>query len=345
MEGEVIELIRPERKEAISELAVALEISRNLISRALQMIADKTAYNVWSIPKKSGGERQIQTANWPLNEIQSKIAVKIYPYSLSEINHAFVTGRSHRTAVLPHVRANAFFSFDIKDAFPSTSRRQVILKLRLISAQLGFKDRVAELMADLVCYSPTGKSEDGFLPQGYSSSPYIFNLVLRDIDRILADFAKKRGYQITRYVDNFLISTTEKAIPKEDRRLVIKLVENLGGFRIPPEKTHYLEVEGKGVHFEFLGLVIEGPRDGERRMGVADEKLGECRWIILGAMEQKDFSERTFRGIKGKINYIKSIYKSQGKPLPAEIVDVFAQYQMMKEVADAQKRKQSFFTS
>ncbi|MBU4022857.1 reverse transcriptase family protein [Patescibacteria group bacterium] len=336
-------MITPGRKEAISELAVALEISPNLINRALQMITDKTAYNVWSTPKKSGGERQIQAANWPLNEIQSKIAAEIYPYSVSEINHAFVAGRSHRTAVLPHLRANAFFSFDIKDAFPSVSRRQVLLKLRLLSVQLGLKDRVAELITDLVCYSPTGKSEHGFLPQGYRSSPHIFNLVLKDIDRILAGFAQKRGYQITRFVDDFLISTTEKAIPREDRRLVIKLVENLGGFKISPEKISYLESEGNDVHFEFLGLAIKGPREGERTMGVAEKKLNECRWIILGAMEQKDFSKKTFRRIKGKVNYIKGIYKSQGKPLPAKIADVFAQYRSLRAIADADKNQQVLF--
>lgn len=331
-------MIGPERSEAIPELAEILDISRDLIFQALWMLEKKTGYRLWSIPKKPGSEekRQIQAARWPLNEIQARIAARVYPFSVSEINHSFIGGRSHRTAILSHLKANAFFTFDIKDAFPSTKKTQIKFSFRMI----GFKERVADLMADLVCYTP-GKSEDGFLPQGYTSSPTVFNLILRGTDRILAGFAKKRGYQISRYVDDFGLSTTAKTIPETERRLAIKLVEdlNLGNFKIPDEKTSYQEAEEGRVHFEFLGLVIEGPADGERIIRVADDKLGEYRWAIQEAMEKGDFSKRKLRELKGKIRYLKSIYKD--RPLPPYVFEPYTQYLLMKEVADATKIGQS----
>lgn len=325
-------MITSKQKEAAVELAKILNIPPGFILQALLMIEKKTAYWIGHIPKESGGERQIQAARRPLNIIQTRIASIIYGQSVSEISHGFVAGRSHRTAILPHLWAKAFFTFDIKDAFPSTSRKQVQFSLRKIGWQIGFGEEVADLMTELVCYSPTGKLEDGFLPLGYTSSPYIFNLVLKDIDQILRHFAQKRGYQISRYVDNFAISTTERTIPDMERRTAIKTVESLSldRYKIPEEKTSYREAHGKDVHFEFLGLVIEETEDGERVINVAEEKLGECVWIILGALEEKDFSESTFRTIRGKINYLTSVYRRQGRPLPAEISELFAKYKSMR---------------
>lgn len=326
------------KRGAISELAETLGISQDLIHRALWMLKMKSAYRVWTIPKKPSGERQIQVARWPLNEIQVRIAGKIYPY-VSEISHSFVAGRSHRTAVFPHLRANAFFTFDIKDAFPSTRKKQVAANFRWI----GFKKAVADLMADLICYSPTEKSEEGFLPQGYASSPTVFNLILKTTDRVLFGFSQKRGYQVTRYVDNFAISTTQKTIPEEERRLAIKIVESLslGNFKIPEEKTSYREAGEKEVHFEFLGLVIEGPRDGERKIGLTDEKLADYALAIQKAMETEDFSERKFREVRGKINYLKSVY--QGRALPSQVAELYKQYRLLREIINATRRGQLSF--
>lgn len=329
-------MIRSERREAISELAQLLGISRDLILRALWLLETKRGYQVWSIPKKPNGERQIQAALWPLNEIQARIAAIIYPLSVSEINHGFIAGRSHRTAVLPHLWAKAFFCFDIKDAFPSTKKRQIQFSFRIN----GFKEKVADLMADLICYSPTGKSEEGVLPQGYASSPTVFNLILKNTDRVLASFAQKKGYQVSRYVDNFAMSTIQKEVPEEERRLAVKIVESLslGNFKVPDEKISYLEARGDRVHFEFLGLVIEGPIDGERKIEVADEKLADYRWTIQEAMEKEDFSERKFREIRGKITYLKSIY--QDRPLPTQVADLYTQYRQMREIFNTVKRGQ-----
>ena len=325
-------MIGPKQKETTMELAKILAIPHGLILQALLMLENKTAYWIGHRPKKSGGERQIQAARQPLNTIQARIAGIISQESVSEISHGFVAGRSHRTAILPHLRANAFFTFDIKNAFPSTTRKQVQFSLRQVGWKIGFGEEVADLMAELVCYTPFGKLEDSFLPLGYTSSPYIFNLVLKDIDRLLLEFAKKRGYQVSRYVDNFAVSTTKKTISERERKTAIKIVESwsLGHYKIPEEKTSYWEVKEGKVLFEFLGLVIEGTEAGERVINVVDEKLGECQWIILGALEEEDFSEATLRTIRGKMNYLTSVYRHQGRPLPAKISELFAKYRAMK---------------
>lgn len=322
-------------KETIEELAKGLSVSTDLILMALQMLKAKTAYSVWTTPKKSGGTREIQKALWPLNEIQVRIATLVYPHSISQINHGFVGGRSHRTAILPHLQANAFFTFDIKNAFPSTKKEYVQSSFQ----KIGFKKELAALMAHLTCYSPGKNLNVGYLPLGYTSSPIIFNLLLTEIDRLLFSFATERGYKLTRYVDNFALSTTEPSMPEPERRLAIKIVEGLscGQFKIPDEKTAYLEAK-REVYFEFLGLSIKGPKDGERKIEVADEKLGEYLFALLEALEKRDFSEKTSRHIRGALNYLKSVYKN--RPLPAQISELYEQYKFMKQLAEDTEKGQ-----
>lgn len=328
-------MIAQERKQAVVELAQILGISPDLISKALRMLEAKTAYRVWTIPKKPEGTRQIQEALEPLNGIQTRIAQLVYHFTISEISHGFIGGRSNRTAIRPHLKANAFFSFDIKNAFPSTKKQQVQFAFQKVD----FKPEIAALMAHLVCYSPTNNTKEGHIPLGYTSSPILFNLLLRDIDRLLFDFAQKRDYEVSRYVDNFALSTTKQSIPPADRKLAVKIVEgfSVGQFKIPPEKTAYVEAKAE-VCFEFLGLTIKGLRGGERRIEVADEKLGECLFAILEALEKSDFSEGTSRHIQGQINYLRSVYKA--RPLPPHISEVYEQYKFMKQLADSAKQGQ-----
>ncbi|MBU2081872.1 hypothetical protein KKH14_00325, partial [Patescibacteria group bacterium] len=86
------------------------------------------------------------------------------------------------------------------------------------------------------------------------------------------------------------------------------------------------------------GLVIEGPRDGERKIGVADEKLADYRWAIQEALKKENFSEGKFREIRGKINYLKSIY--QGRALPSQVAELYNQYRLLREIINTTKRGQ-----
>lgn len=321
-------------EETIAALAQILGIPAKKIIDALWMLETKTAYRIWYTSKKSGGKRQMQQALQPLSGIQGRIARLVYPFSVSQINHWSVGGRSPRTATLPHLNANAFLTFDIKNAFPSTKKQQVKLSLE----KLGFKKELACLMADLVCYSPGEDRNEGFIPLGYNSSPTLFNILLRDIDKMLLLFAEKRGYKVTRFADDFALSTTASSIPKSDRKIVIGLVEGLssGQFKIPPEKTKYLEAK-KGVCFEWLGLVIKESR-GKRKIEVFDEKLGECLSAILEALEKGDFSEKTFRHIQGQMNYLKSTYGVHA--LPLKIAEFYEQYKLMRELAKTREEGQ-----
>lgn len=305
MEGEIL------------KLAELLNINPFLINDSLRRLQRGTAYRVWSIPKKSGGRRQIQAALPPLNTVQAGIASLIYPYSISNISHGFVHGRSHRTAALAHLLSDCMFCWDIKDAFPSVKRNTIESRLYLDS---GFSKSLAGLMTELLCFP----APEPFLPQGHCSSPYIFNLVLKQPDRILERFAQIRGYNVTRYVDNFAMSA-QGEIPEGDRNLVIRILEAWTGFEMPLEKTQYFQ----GIPFEFLGLKIFED-DGERKLGVSDEKLADYVHAIYEAIESRDYSKRKQREIKGKLNYLKSVYK---KGLPEIAAELYREYQLRGQLS------------
>ena len=136
-----------------------------------------------------------------------------------------------------------------------------------------------------------------------------------------------------------LLWTTSDSIPESERKLAVRTVAGLssGQFSIPPEKREYFEAEEE-VNFEFLGLAIKEPKNGQRTIQVAGEKLGECLFAILKALEEKDFSESTSRHIQGQANYLKSIHKDG--PLPLRIRELHEQYKFLKQLADTAKKGQ-----
>ncbi len=325
---EVIGLEYQEKDEVVRILAQILGVKAGMIKQALSNLAQKKGYLVWKTPKKGGGERELQQAQEPLHELQIRIAMKIYPHSVSAINHSYVSGRSHRTAMAPHLQGNAFFAFDIKDAYPSVGQGQVQSALE----KIGYEKLVAALMAHLCCYSPDPPKVEGHLPQGYTSSPYLFNLVLEPIDQILEKFGEARGYNVSRYADNFLLSTPQSCLPPSDRKEILKIVTGLsyGRFKIPVEKTEYFEVTGDTVNFTFIGLAIRGPRQGERKVCVSDDKLAEYYWTIYDALEHQDFSHSMLAHIQGQIRYLRSVYKK--RPLPDQVAELYEEYKIAQEV-------------
>lgn len=299
------------------------------------MIQKGTAYRRWTIPKKSGGQREIQAAHAPLRGIQARIAGLLYPSSLSPISYGYIRGKTHRQAAEAHLEARAFYTFDIQDAFPSTSKSLV----RTALLNCGFDRNMTELMAELVCFTPPDKTR-GQLPQGYASSPVIFNVVLRPIDQILASFARDHGYTVTRYVDNFGLSTKEGSIPEEDRKFCRRTVEVLSNrnFKVPPEKTSYWEQNSckEAIYFEFLGLAVTETA-GKRTLRMAEEKTASYEQRLEQALATRDFSKETFLKLSSRIRYARSVTTHA---LPARVEALWHEYCTLRILFQAQQKGQ-----
>lgn len=212
-------------------------------------------YRSFSIPKRSGGMRQISVPYPMLLESQRWILKNIIESIPTEAPaHGFVKGRSIVTFAKQHAGQTAMLHVDIANFFPSITFRQIYS----IFASVGYAPNVAYYLARVCCL-------DDSLPQGAVTSPHLSNLVARNLDRRLSALAVSLNLEYSRYADNMVFSGD--GIPLVLLDLVASiLIEE--GFKINIEKSYLSTGRGKRV---VVGVSIANeelklPRATKRRL-------------------------------------------------------------------------------
>ena len=176
-------------------------------------------YIFFTIPKKSGGVRQLSAPHhdlaaaqqWILDNILRKVATH-------DAAHGFVSGRGTVSNAAPHVGRAIVLNTDLKDFFPTITFPRV----RGIFRQLGYSPAAATILALLCTECPRrgvifgGKpfhvaTGPRALPQGACTSPALSNLAARRLDSRLAGIAWKLGWNYSRYADDLTCSADSKA--------------------------------------------------------------------------------------------------------------------------------------
>lgn len=226
---EYITYIRPLVKRKVPVIFDGLHLAA-LLGRTPQFVtkaasASHCFYRHFQIKKRSGGFRDIHAPYPSLKECQRWIADNILRrLAVGSSATAYVPGRSILDHVNPHLGEDrGLLVVDLKDFFPSISKRRVIGFFR----SLGYNNEVAVLLGSLCCLN-------GVLPQGSPASPYISNQIAAVLDRRLVAICKKFDLSYTRYADDICISGKE--IPHVVLDLLISAVIK-SGFLINSEKT------------------------------------------------------------------------------------------------------------
>lgn len=194
--------------------AMGLELGELRFLAWHREVARVSHYQRFTVPKKTGGERQIsapmprlkRAQYWVLDNVLAKVPVH-------EAVHGFLPGRSILSNAAPHVGQAVVVNLDLQDFFPSIGLRRV----RGVFRQLGYSPQVATLFALLATEAPTDEVElDGeryfvargerVLPQGAPTSPMLTNVLCRRLDARLAACAAKLGFRYTRYADDLSFS-------------------------------------------------------------------------------------------------------------------------------------------
>ncbi len=156
-------------------------------------------YQEFSIPKKSGGMRQISAPAPELKALQRRVLrclldkLKVHPAVTGfERGHSIVSNAAF------HARKAVVVSMDIRDFFTSTRQKRVIKYFQAI----GWNREVARLLT-LIC------THNGALPQGAPTSPRLSNAINYRMDARLAGLAAKYGAAYTRYADDLTFSFDE----------------------------------------------------------------------------------------------------------------------------------------
>lgn len=258
---------------------------------------------------KKGKRRLIFSPSKDLKKLQRTILAYISRRtSLPETFHGYKKKRSNLTNARLHLNKRVITKLDIKDFFPSVHFKRVFTLFK----GLGFNEQESKILSRLT-------TVDYFLPQGFSASPFIASLMLRNLDKRLKTLflAQRLNFTYTFFSDDITISGNGGI--KNLKKLICKIFRQ-EGFSINRDKIKELpywksqEVTGIIVNEKFnvpyiyrhdLRAIIHncislGPRTQITRFNA---ELASNKKTVTNLSE---FRERLF----GKINYIKPINRN-----------------------------------
>ncbi|SFU24603.1 Reverse transcriptase (RNA-dependent DNA polymerase) [Paraburkholderia aspalathi] len=191
-----------------------LDIEHKDLTYLLYVKKDLEKYSQFSIPKRSGGTRDIFAPIAELKSLQRKLAtaleecisdIETLTNRKNKASHGFRPGKSILTNASAHRNKRYVFNVDLKDFFPTITGQRVrgfLIKDR----NFAFDASVATTIAHIAC-------RDGKLPQGSPCSPVISNMIAGVLDVHLSRLAKVHGCIYTRYADDITFSTNKQDFP------------------------------------------------------------------------------------------------------------------------------------
>lgn len=172
-----------------------------------------------NILKYSGEVREVFVPNEHLKEIQKWILENILEkVSTSPYTFSFVKGKS----IVNHAKLHTYsdqswlITLDIKDFFPSIK----MCSVEEIFKGIGYNNLVSKLLSELCCFNYN-------LAQGFSTSPILSNIYLKDFDYDLFDFCKGKNIIYSRYADDLAFSGKGIEVDSNLYEEIISKVEGL----------------------------------------------------------------------------------------------------------------------
>jgi retron-type reverse transcriptase len=292
--------------------------------------AERTHYVRFTVPKKSGGVRELSAPHHDLAAAQRWIFQNILQrLPTHPAAHGFVKGRSIRTNALPHVGRHLLVNADLKDFFPTITFHRV----RGALEQLGYSPAAATILALLCTESPRRMVEYAgrtfhvatgprALPQGACTSPALSNLIARRLDSRLSGIAAKLGWQYTRYADDLSFSADKEAEPEKKTGYLLARIRHIAqdeGFFVNEKKTRVLK---RSSAMAVTGIVVN------RRAGVRRREVRRLRAILHNAKKHGLASQNRAHDphfearIRGQIAFVQMINVDQAQPLLAALNSV-----------------------
>lgn len=206
----------------LEHLSLLVGLKSEYLANAIN--ANHKHWRTFSIPKRSGGKREISVPYPALLSVQRWIYTNILQkISVSPYCHGFVKRKSILTNCKWHIGKENLLKIDLSDFFPSIKINRVIYLFK----SFGYNKKVSYYLAALCC-------QDGHLPQGAPTSPYLSNLICRPLDFRLKCLSKKKGLNYTRYADDLAFSGNN--IHTSLITTIAKIIED-EGFHVNANKT------------------------------------------------------------------------------------------------------------
>ncbi len=286
------------RLYSVARLAAILGLSEG----RLREIADAGQSYYRDFKRKVKGKTRLLTeATGPLKMIQRRILDRVL-LRLEPFESAFgaVKGRSIKDNAKMHLGARFIAKLDIKAFYPSVRYDRVYAFFRGV----GCSPVVARILTLLV-------TRRHALPLGASTSPFVADQVVRDIDLRISGLARKAGLVYSRYVDDITISGT---IPLTRFRNTVLKILRQSGFKAKASKL-VMYGPGAGGEQSVTGVRIDGGRLSAPLDYVAqlEEELRLAMGESRRRAPQGEFGPREH--YFGRISYVRWLDRSLGDRL------------------------------
>jgi len=253
-------------------------------------------YDVFQIPKRSGGMRTIKAPHDDLKSLQTNAkiviekALQVHPHNAA---WAYREKRSIKGAIQLHQKNESefFLKLDIKNFFDNCHPEFVKATLSKI-----FPFCHAPNLLDPII---TLATLDNGLPQGTPLSPTLTNLIMVPFDHYLSMYAKRHGMVYTRYADDLLISSKNSF----EFQKVVTYIEKLFvrfqyPFELKQDKTRYGTRHGRNWN---LGLMLN--KDNQITLGHETKRKLK---VVLHKIVQKELPAKDPATI-GMFAYLRQI--------------------------------------
>jgi len=212
-------------------------------------------YRHITIPKDNGGLRHLHEPCDPLKAVQKVLLLRFFAQYETTPAHvaAYVMGRSTLEAAQQHVGAAVKISVDIKNFFPSTTRKMVRAYLR----REQFSEELVSILSNLLTVPLwTDLGVRSCLPQGSPTSAAVANRIAMDlIDApLLAELPDDATY--TRYCDNLEVSFKRDRSREEIDAYKVRIQEivEAAGYRLNHKKTKIQRLTSPKIPMRVLGI-------------------------------------------------------------------------------------------
>ncbi len=228
-------------------------------------------YKVYTIPKRTGGERVIEHPSKELKAIQRWIVqALIVRFPLHEAATAYRKGTGVKANAEVHRLTKFTNRYDFSNFFPSFTQERVVQFVAEQSKAIGMKlsDRDLEFVGNIVC-------RNGRLTIGAPSSPAITNAMMFEFDRRMHVACSARGVVYTRYADDLFVSSF---VPDKLGGLESVIATSKRGIpylrlRLNRQKTAFLSKKYRRV---ITGVVITP----NHKLSIGRERKREVKSLI-----------------------------------------------------------------
>lgn len=229
-------------------------------------------YKRFSIPKRTGGKREIAQPASELKVVQSVIVEKILSgLPVHPSATAYVEGSSIRINALRHAANGPIKKFDFKDFFPSLTEHAWI---RYCSRHQICDRGQAIMLGRLLFMQPPG-GRTLRLSVGAPSSPMLSNILMYEFDRLITERVAKHSVTYTRYADDLTFSAPRTGYLNSIEGILRKTLAELTSpkLRLNENKT---VTATKKFRREVTGIILTN----DKRLSIGKERKRKIRAAV-----------------------------------------------------------------